>query len=95
MAEFKVGGKVICVKDHPDVMFGKYPIHRNETRTVRAVCFTVESAFGVALMFEETILPNGYNGLECGYDATHFLPLDDFKEVTFEKIKEQVPVGVQ
>jgi len=95
MAEFKVGGRVICVKDHPDKKFKKYDVKKGATYTLRDM--ERDPLFGnMILRFEEIHLPKHDNlPGEYGYDADHFLPLDDFKEVTFKEITKEVPVGAQ
>lgn len=95
MAEFKVGGKVICVKDHPTNDPSIPAIFKGQIRTVRSL-FTSPYNGSLLLRFEEFVGPiNPYTNNERGYEAFCFLPLDDFKEISFTKINEEVPVSAQ
>lgn len=101
MAEFKVGGKVICVEDHsagvvrknevfetlaispPKCKCGRLQIHVGITATSRnKVCISCHAKW-----IDDCV--------EWWFDSALFLPLDDFKEVTFTQIKQEVPVGMQ
>jgi hypothetical protein len=105
MAEFKVGGKVICVKDHSQGWVKKGQVYEcKDMRPSQCECNDLELDVGLTK-------PGGYlkgyaQCIDCHtvfidqtkagwFSSSLFLPLDDFKEVTFEKIKEHVPVGVQ
>ncbi len=95
MAEFKIGGKIICVKDHPVVTSGVPPVFKGQMFTVRSM-FNNLYYGNLLLRFTEIVGPiNHCTGREMGYEAFCFLPLDDFKEVTFKEITKEVPVGAQ
>ncbi len=106
MAEFKVGGKAICLSTISAVSnFGKkYEYKKDSVYMIQEIkecaCGHIALWLGDTLSGPDAICSchkcNGVLGLGKVYaDSKYFLPLDDFKEVTFEKIKEQVPVGAQ
>lgn len=101
MAEFKVGGKVICVKSHSRGVVKKNTIHTvHDLRDAPCGCGNKEINIDIAsantsqrcsICGRITHSVYGYYWLS----ARLFRPLDDFKEVTFEKIKKEVPVCAQ
>ncbi len=106
MAEFKVGGKVICVKQCTLISNTKesYTYNINQTYTISEV--KICSCGSVSLWLGDVRVGTGKTFTQCPCKkktetfkvfahSLYFLPLDDFKEVTFEKIKEQVPVSAQ
>lgn len=92
MAEFKVGGKVICVKTYTAKIFETLSVKKNTILTVRKIHLNTPPYY---LYFDEIIAPKDERGIEYAYDGAFFLPLDDFKEISFTKINEEVPVSAQ
>ena len=102
MAEFKVGGKVVCVKDHSEKLVKTgivYPVNYIHKCSCGALSLDVGIEYDLNPDFEY-----GVTQCHCGkidesprplFDSCLFLPLDDFQQVTYTKILEQVPVGAQ
>lgn len=94
MKEFKVGSTVICVKDHPSD-YGDRNIKKNEILVIRSK-FNNTANGKLLLRFEGIVgSVNPNTGNERGYEYDYFLPLDDFKEVTFTELKKEMPVSAQ
>lgn len=106
MKEFKVGGKVICVDDRnkfPDST--AVPVKRNSLYTVNAI--RSSDCCGIVLLDVGFKSDTGrYKCGTCGNTHPHesgkwwlrasrFLPLDDFREVTFTELKKEMPVSAQ
>lgn len=101
MAEFKVGGTVICVKDHSRGVVKKNTIHTvHGLRDAPCKCGLMEINIGItstnishhcAKCGQTKQAVNGYYWLS----ERLFLPLDDFKEVTFTELKTEMPVSAQ
>lgn len=106
MAEFKVGGLVVCVKSVQLISDSgeTFTYTKNIIYIVRDLkvcgCGTVALHLGD---IRKDVNPTS-TCKECNYKlvtqkvwvaASNFLPLDDFKEVTFTKINEEVPVSAQ
>lgn len=105
MAEFKVGRKVICVDasmTHSDI---PNPLRKNKIYEV----FGISNSACCGVLLLDIGLINQHASLNFCWHckallraqrtwwlrASRFIPLDDFKEVTFTKINEEVPVSAQ
>lgn len=106
MSEFKVGGKVICVKDHSEGVVKKGEIFTLlNIQPSNCKCNNWELDIGIRVEKRQYFYKVGCSDCCTIFDddrtniawlsSSIFLPLDDFKEVSFQKLLEQMPVGAQ
>lgn len=106
MAEFKVGGYVVCIETCSGVstLGEKFGYTKDSIYQVKEI--KTCSCGDISLWLGDVMVQGYTNNCFCccgkllGHDRVYaksrrFLPLDDFKEVTFTKINEEVPVSAQ
>lgn len=107
MAEFKVGRYAICIDAGPAVTKG-YTASLIKGKVYPVKDIAVSPCCGIVIL-DVGIIGNTekHNCSKCRgayvkpkigvwwVGSWRFLPLDDFKEVTFEKINESMPVSAQ
>lgn len=108
MAEYKVGGRVICIERRILQSSAGQIIEykKNSVYEVKAIAGC--SCSFPSLWLGDMLSKGDIRISECAFCnaqlardgrifviSTSFLPLDDFKEVTFTEIKKEVPVSAQ
>lgn len=91
MAEFKVGGKAVCIVSQPwkKVKSGNDAYGPKKDEVVNIVDQYTKDGI---LYLKLAEYPFDIYG---SYAARRFVPLDDFQQVTYSKILTEVPVGAQ
>lgn len=94
--QFKIGGKVVCVKHYPDYVFDKFHVEVGKVKVVRDIFNNPFDGY-LMLRFEGEKYPRNDSGMEYGYEASYFCPLQDeeFKQITYTQILQTVPAGAQ
>lgn len=107
MAEFKVGGKCICVESVSAKSSLGQVIEYKKGLTYTVKEITICNCNTLHLWLGDVLSKGAIKTCVCWrckkklaeekafVIARHFIPLDDFKEVTFTKINEEVPVSAQ
>lgn len=107
MAEFKVGGKAICIESREFISTMGLTFRYYKDRCYSVSDLLLCKCGSLSLWLGDVNNLGSQQFSECGIcwqlietkkvfvHSKFFVPLDDFKEVTFEKIKEQVQVSAQ
>ena len=105
MAEFKVGGKVVCVDDKPKRSTKPLPVSKNRIYSIIGISYSpCCNDMLLDLGFTSEVKKVNCNSCQSVYArkdniywmlSFRFLPLDDFQQVTYTKILETVPIGAQ
>lgn len=99
MAEYKVGGKVVAIGDHPQGRFKKGDIFTvlgiDKSECCHTTVLNVGITIGECVMICQSCGGRHHHGsFHCWYRYSWFIPLEDAadKQITYTKIIEDIPV---